>query len=199
MSGHTKECEAQTRAHFLACQCDACTCVGTCEGTRTRGRGRNVRADSALFIGDAPDGVLGTRGALGEGARPLLYAWCERERLYHYTSARRGAHNAVHPGRWTTNVAQPKRDVTVRTPVWMLTNPEAYGYAYDARRVAWNRAPMVRGAGNGARADHPPVALTQATRRALARVNEWSTADGRAQGAADWRALCARIAARDAA
>jgi hypothetical protein len=97
--------------------------------TNTRGRGRNVRSDSALAIGDTPDALLGTSGALGDGARPLLYAWCRIERAYHYTSARRGELNAVAPGRWTERVAQPVRDVRVTANA-----AQAFVAAYDAQR-----------------------------------------------------------------
>lgn len=160
---------------------------------RTRGRGANVRIDSALHIGDAPDALLGARGALGEGARPLLYAWCERERLYHYTSARRGAHNAVHPGTWTERVAQPKRPVL--TYGGTSVSARVFAERYDAQRL--DRAPMLRGAGSVALRTVRPVALTLGARHALARVNAWSTPEGNAQRTADWNALRARIDARE--
>jgi hypothetical protein len=174
------------------------------EAGRKGGRAKrgSVR-ESALYQGDTVDALLGVRGALGDGARPLTYAWCARERLYHYTSARRGAPNTVHPGEWTERVAQPKRDVrTVRPTVAQTmahTSPAlAFIERYEAQRVSRSRPPMLRGAGSVALRDQRAVALTLGARHALARVNEWATAEGSAQRAEDWARLCERVNAREA-
>lgn len=146
-----------------------------------------AHTNAGAHVTDTPEDVLGLRGV----ASTIAYAWCERERAYHYTSRRRAQYAQPSPGRWTQNVAQPKRTVTVRAL------DRNYSAQYDAQRVTRSRAPMTRGGGNGILVESHPVALTDGARHALARVNRWSTVEGMLERTRDMHALMAKIDARE--
>jgi hypothetical protein len=78
--------------------------------------------------------IMGERGNVGA----IGFAWCAREGAYHYSTEPRATARAmmrVAPKqhkvrlRWTTNVAQPSRSVTVRTSA-----ADAFVRAYDLQR-----------------------------------------------------------------
>lgn len=156
-------------------------------------------------VGDTPDAILGLRGE----ASSIQYAWCARERAYHITSRKRAdASIGIVTGKladlWTRNTHTGAGAVRIAAPATDSANVARirvteFAAAYNAQRVNNARAPMTRGGGNGARIYAPHVTLTAATRRALRASNDWSNAERNAERAADWRALCAKIDARERA